>query len=60
LRFVSTRAKSPFHAVVGVIEQCGFKVHLNWVSSGSDHQSFDTLITQKPLVDWGKNNPLVV
>jgi len=24
LRFVSTKAKSPFHTIVGVIEQCGF------------------------------------
>ena len=23
LKFVSTKAKSPFHVVVGVIEQCG-------------------------------------
>jgi hypothetical protein len=52
LRFVSTKAKSPFHAVVGVIEQCDF------ISAGCLPDP--TTRAQKPLVDWGKSNPLVV
>jgi hypothetical protein len=50
LRFVSTKAKSPFHAVVGVIEQCGF------ISTGCLPDP-TTAELRNPSSIWGKVTP---